>query len=331
MKRFLIGSVLLLALCAGAQAQTASAVVVSSCGTPPTTYVAGLPYAQTQDTTGKLCTTGGGGGSTTLTANSTATSGFTAGQLLYSDGSLLQASTGTTFDVTNGALTIGGATVTTTHPVLNLTQTWNAGGVAFTGIKLNVTNTASASTSLLEDLQVGGSSVWNVSKTGLATALGGLNAGSTSQFAVDGSGNISGPSARISGVYLNYAATGQIETGSGGFFCFSSTSAASGACDATMFRDGAGIIAQRVGTAAQSHRVANTWTDASNNEYGVFSWQIASNVLTIGATAVGTGTLRGVNIVGASLSVNGTAGVSCTAGTLNTVTAVVTNGIVTHC
>ena len=34
-----------------------------------------------------------GGGSSTITANSTATSGFTAGQVLYSDGSLVQAST----------------------------------------------------------------------------------------------------------------------------------------------------------------------------------------------------------------------------------------------
>jgi hypothetical protein len=46
----------------GAWAQTTSAVVVSSCGTPPTTYTAGQPSPVTQDTTGKLCDTGGGGG-----------------------------------------------------------------------------------------------------------------------------------------------------------------------------------------------------------------------------------------------------------------------------
>jgi hypothetical protein len=38
-----------------AYAQAASAVVVSSCGTPPVTYAAGQTYPQTQDTTGKLC------------------------------------------------------------------------------------------------------------------------------------------------------------------------------------------------------------------------------------------------------------------------------------
>lgn len=36
-------------------AQTASAVVVSSCGTPPQTYRAGQPYPITQDTTGRQC------------------------------------------------------------------------------------------------------------------------------------------------------------------------------------------------------------------------------------------------------------------------------------
>lgn len=42
-----------------------------------------------------------GGGSSTITANSTATSGFSAGQIIYSDGSLVQA---TTKNVTNGSM-----------------------------------------------------------------------------------------------------------------------------------------------------------------------------------------------------------------------------------
>lgn len=63
MKRILLG--LLFALAPfGAYAQTASAVVVSSCGTPPTTYTAGQMFPLTVDTTGKLCDGGGSGGST---------------------------------------------------------------------------------------------------------------------------------------------------------------------------------------------------------------------------------------------------------------------------
>ncbi len=64
------------------------------------------------------------------------------------------------------ALTLTGGTVTTSNPLITGTQTWNAGAVTFTGWKLNVTNTASAAASLLLDLQVGGSSVFNVRRDG---------------------------------------------------------------------------------------------------------------------------------------------------------------------
>src|SRR5262252_3556074 len=59
-----------------------------------------------------------------------------------------------------------GGTVTTSIPVLDGTQTWNASGITFTGYKLNITNTASAAGSLLQDLQVGGNSIFYVDKTG---------------------------------------------------------------------------------------------------------------------------------------------------------------------
>lgn len=59
-----------------------------------------------------------------------------------------------------------GQTVTVSTPLLDLTQTWNAGAVTFTGRKFNVTATASATGSLLDDLQVGGVSQFSVSKAG---------------------------------------------------------------------------------------------------------------------------------------------------------------------
>lgn len=69
-----------------------------------------------------------------------------------------------------GSLDIQAGTVTTnTTPALNLTQTWNAAGVTFTGLRFNATDTASASASLLLDLQVGGVSQFSVTKAGLAT------------------------------------------------------------------------------------------------------------------------------------------------------------------
>lgn len=76
-------------------------------------------------------------------------------------------------------LAASGETVTTSSPLLDLAQTWNGSGVAFTGLRFNVTDTASASASLLLDLQVGGSSRFVVRKDGKLTLSGSLaiNAG----------------------------------------------------------------------------------------------------------------------------------------------------------
>jgi hypothetical protein len=70
-----------------------------------------------------------------------------------------------------GSTTLTGATVTTSSPVIDAAQTWNAGGVTFTGLKFNATDTASAAASLLMDLQVGGVSRFYVGKTGRANVF----------------------------------------------------------------------------------------------------------------------------------------------------------------
>jgi hypothetical protein len=57
-------------------------------------------------------------------------------------------------------------------PISNLTTTWNNVSTTFTGIKLNVTDTASAAGSLLIDLQVGGTSRFSLGKGGAATFAG---------------------------------------------------------------------------------------------------------------------------------------------------------------
>lgn len=72
-------------------------------------------------------------------------------------------------DLTLRTLLAGaGATITADTPAINLTQTWNSGAVTFTALKVNVTNTASATASMLMDLQVGGSSLFKVEKDGRA-------------------------------------------------------------------------------------------------------------------------------------------------------------------
>ena len=97
---------------------------------------------------------------------------------------------GVSWDDTNRAETRTGATVTTSNPVQSFTQTWNAAGVTFTGWKLNVTNTASASGSLLADWQVGGVSQAKLRKDGWL-------------FLADGAG-IAGITATTTGIQVNY-------------------------------------------------------------------------------------------------------------------------------
>jgi hypothetical protein len=53
-------------------------------------------------------------------------------------------------------LTANNGTLTASAPVLDLAQTWNNAAVAFTGLRLNVTNTASVGTSYLQEWQEGG-------------------------------------------------------------------------------------------------------------------------------------------------------------------------------
>jgi hypothetical protein len=56
--------------------------------------------------------------------------------------------------------------------IYNLADTWGDGATTFTAIKMNVTDTASASASLLMDMQVGGASKAKIAKTGMLTING---------------------------------------------------------------------------------------------------------------------------------------------------------------
>lgn len=66
-----------------------------------------------------------------------------------------------------GALSLSGQSLTgsSANSVLDLSATWNTTG-APTAIKLNITNTASSSSSLLMDLQTGGTSRFRINRSG---------------------------------------------------------------------------------------------------------------------------------------------------------------------
>jgi len=73
---------------------------------------------------------------------------------------------GSTDAVTHATLALSQGAITTDAQVLSATSTWNGSGVAFTGIKFNVTDTASATASALVDLQVGGVTKFKIRKDG---------------------------------------------------------------------------------------------------------------------------------------------------------------------
>jgi len=64
--------------------------------------------------------------------------------------------------------------------IYDLTDTWNAGATTFNGIKLNVTDTASAAASKLITLQTTGTEHFSVTKAGQGYFSGNLGVGTTS-------------------------------------------------------------------------------------------------------------------------------------------------------
>ena len=111
--------------------------------------------------------TGTGAGGSILFQTAPAGSAGTAQNALVTQVTVA-GSGGTTLTEVVGAsaLTLTGATQTTAVPVLNATQTWNNAAVVFTGIKLNITDTASNASSSLFDLQLAGTSKFKIEKSG---------------------------------------------------------------------------------------------------------------------------------------------------------------------
>jgi len=119
-------------------------------------------------------------------------------QIQYNNASAFAGMSGTSWDDTNRSLALTGATVTTSHPVLDLSQTWNAGGVVFDGIKLNITNTASADNSKWFDGQFGGATKaaimtnaggFGIFFNGTSTNLSGMSVNSSDQILFGFTGN----------------------------------------------------------------------------------------------------------------------------------------------
>ena len=209
--------------------------------------------------TGKLDETGAGG----------ATAAGSANEIQYNDGA-------------------GGLAASSDFTV---DPDWNDAAVTFTGLKLNVTNTASASGSKLLDLQSGGTSIARVSITGRITATNylegtGLTLGATGLWQP-----INGNLTLLDTAILGWSSTTNVNSGQPG--------------DVQLRRDAANTLAQRNGTNAQTFRVYNTLTGSDvsatgNYERGFLQWN--SNVFEIGTEAgSGGGSEQPVRITAATL------------------------------
>ena len=188
--------------------------------------------------------------------------------------------------------TYNAGTLTTDVKVLDLSATWNDAGVTFTGLKFNVTNTASNAASLLLDLQVGGSSIASINRAGTITHVA-----STFTGRLTGSGS-------SANIYFSSAPRvfigpqeGGIAIASDARIQFTNSGDPTLGEESAIQRDGAtGTLAQRWSTTAQTFRLYNTFTDASNYERLGINW--GSNIVSIKPEAAGTGTVRVLHISG---------------------------------
>lgn len=241
-----------------------------------------------------ITTTGASGTGTTATITfAEQAKAFPVGSTIVVGGNLTPTGYRGTFVVTASTTTsVSYANTTTANQTV-------AGTVQqlFSGMQFNVTDTASAAGGSLLDLQVGGSSKFKVSKASIVSIYGTSAQGGggaqlelrrgdgylwsswgVSSFGVEFS-NANGD--RVCG--WRYSARDFNISGALSF----NTSIYNESGDLLLYRDAAQTLAQRNGTNAQTFRIYQSYTDASNYTRGALS--AASATVKLAAESAGTG------------------------------------------
>jgi hypothetical protein len=220
---------------------------------------------------------------TTLTVTAVTSGTIEVGMVLTSSGTITLDTRITALGTGTGG--IGTYTISTSQNRSSATLT---GRQRFSAAVINVTNTASAASSSLLDVQSSGTSVFRVhadnrvtfgtfapTLTGPSLELGsgsGFYESSGLRIATSGGGNpvlFTGSAVRIRG--------GELQFTSGGA--------------TALIADGDHILAQRQTTNAQTFRIYNTFTSDTNHERGFLKW--SSNVFQVGTEkGSGGGTAR---------------------------------------
>ena len=201
----------------------------------------------------------GGTGATTAGLARTALGSGATGDALFTAANAGSARTtlglATTDAVTFGNGTFATGSIATSQP-LTLTQTWTNAATTYTGLQVNVTDSGpSNAASLLMDLQVGGVSRFRVRKDGIVVV------GNNASFSGDASGKLIIRPSSGSG-FANCAAQG-FHANTTGVIGFTPTSP-DGTPDTVLVRDAANTLAQRNGTNAQTTRIYDTYTSATD-------------------------------------------------------------------
>ena len=203
--------------------------------------------------------------------------------------------------VGTGASTVVSKTFTPTAGTLTLTPTGScttvqlelgsvfSGYTATTGTAITTTNNISVPSGQVL-LQNGTSSLPSIS-------LGATNNG------IYGISGVCTAVASAGVVYqaFNYSTSGEIIVHQNGRYAFGSSGINS--ADTFLYRDAANTLAQRNSTNAQTFRLYNTYTDASNYERLSIDWSTTANTATIVTQNAGTGSARSLAI-GQDLYVN---------------------------
>ena len=205
-------------------------------------------------------------------------------------GGLVAQASALTIAANSNCLTIPGGAITASEPLLNLSQTWNNAGVAFTGLKFDVTDSNSASGSLLADFRVGGSSKFSVNKIGNVTAYG---------WRSNASGSLLVDNTTVNTTYI--ASTGVFLPVSGALKFSGNTDGATSP-DVFVERDAANTLALRNGVNAQAFNIYNTWGN-SGTDYERLNISYSGNIAYIRTENGGTGLAR-VLVIGTKTASN---------------------------
>lgn len=185
------------------------------------------------------------------------------------------------------ALTLTGGTVTASAPLISATQTWNNAAVAFTGLRVAITNTNSATASRLFDFTVGGSSVLSARSVLGNPPTEVLNIAGPSRGFVFGSGGAATGDASFSLRWQQNIA---------GFWrdiiLAWGTDVYGLNYDLAIQRDAADTLAQRRGASAQDFRIYGQFTTTTNFERLSLKYNSTATAFQIGTEKGTSGSAR---------------------------------------